>query len=89
LFYDWLTANRVYIPQPPPVLQEEAGILLPSESEAPSLPIFDEKVDIFFFTCSLPQAGQMTPLVLLPNIRSSKGWSHSVQTNSKIGISAP
>jgi hypothetical protein len=71
-----------------PALQEAAE-LAPSESDAPSPPIFDEKVDIFFFTCSLPQEGQRTPSVLLPKIRSSKGWSHSVQINSKIGISAP
>jgi len=72
-----------------PVLQEEAGMLLPNDNEAPSPAGFDANVDIFFFTCSLPQVGQTTPSMLLPKIRSSKGSLQSVQTNSKIGISAP
>jgi hypothetical protein len=71
-----------------PVLQEAAE-LDPNESEAPSPPGLDAKVDIFLRTCSLPQDGQTTPSVLEPKISSSKGCSQSLQTNSKIGISAP
>jgi len=72
-----------------PVLQDAAE-LAPKESDAPSPPeIFEANVDIFFLTCSLPQAGQSTPSMLLPKTKSSKGWLQSVQTNSKIGISAP
>jgi hypothetical protein len=58
-------------PQRLPVLHA-ALELLPSESDAPSPPIFDEKVDIFFLTCSLPQTGQRTPFISLPKIKSSK-----------------
>jgi hypothetical protein len=88
--FDFVLAHGQYFytPQTLPVLQEAAE-LAPSESEAPSLPIFDAKVDIFLRTCSLPQEGQITPSMLLPKIRSSKGCSQSLHTNSKIGIFAP
>jgi hypothetical protein len=74
-----------YTPQRLPVLQEVAG-LEPNDNDAPSLPNFDEKVDIFLRTCSLPQDGQTTPSVFIPKISSSKISSQSLQTNSKIGI---
>ena len=80
--------QRDYIPQVLPV-PHEAAELEPNESEELPPAIFDENVDIFFCTCSLPQAGHKTPSVLLPKTRSSKGCLHSLHTNSKIGISVP
>jgi hypothetical protein len=50
----------------------------------------EAKVEIFFFTFWLLQAGQTTSLaVLLLRTSSSKGLLQSEQTNSKIGINDP
>jgi len=66
-------------------LHEEAE-LDPKDSDPPPETL-DANDDIFFFTCWLPQDGQTTSLTAseLRN-NSSNGFSHSLQTNSKIGI---
>ena len=82
---DWHTANQAYVPQTLPVLQE-VDELAPNENELPPF-TFDANVDIFFFTCSLPQAGQTTSSILLRlKTSSSKDWPHLLQANSKIGM---
>jgi hypothetical protein len=58
----------------------------PDENELPAS-TFDANVDIFFFTCLLPQAGQATSSILLAlKTSSSKDRPHLTQANSKIGI---
>jgi hypothetical protein len=67
------------------VLQLEAGALL-NENELPPATL-EAKVEIFFLTCWLLQAGQITSFVALAlRTSSSNGQPHSSQTNSKIGI---
>ena len=68
-----------------PVLQE-ADELVPNE--IPEEPETREaNLDIFFFTCEPPQAGQTTSSVALAlRTNSSKSLSHDVQTNSNKGI---
>jgi hypothetical protein len=64
------------------VPHEEAE-LGPNENELAPAADLEEKVDIFFFTWLLPQAGQTTSSILLKlNTRSSKDSLHSVHTNS-------
>jgi hypothetical protein len=62
------------------------GKLAPDENELPPS-TFDANVDIFFFTCLLPQAGQTTSSISPAlSTSSSKDRPHLVQANSKIGI---
>jgi hypothetical protein len=47
----------------------------------------DAKVEIFFFVISLPQIGQMTPLIsFVLRTRSSNEFSHLRHSNSNNGI---
>jgi hypothetical protein len=63
-------------------VQEEAELVL-YENEPPPSAAFDANVDIFFFTCPLPQTGQTTWSIWLElKTRSSKFFEHSLQTNS-------
>lgn len=72
------------MPQVLPVLQAAEELLKESELPPDAL---EAKVDIFFFTCGLPQAGQVTsPTELALRTSSSNGRPHWLQTNSKIGI---
>ena len=72
----------------PPVLQLEAGALL-NENELPP-DTLEAKVEIFFFTFWLWQAGQATWLTALDErTSSSKGLLQSEHTNSKMGIDFP
>ena len=67
--------------------QECDGLAVFNEKEPDPAAGLDANVDIFFFTLSPPQEGQITSSILLRlSTRSSKVSSHSVQTNSKIGI---
>jgi hypothetical protein len=78
----------LYSPQTLPVEQEGALLEL-KDSEAPP-EIFEAKVESCFFTCPLPQVGQTTVFTALElRTSSSKGFLHSSQTNSKIGIYLP
>jgi hypothetical protein len=87
-FKDRRTADQNQPPQTLPVLHEGAE-LVPNEKE-PTPACFEANVDIFFFTWLPPQAGQTTSSILLRlRTRSSKDSSHSVQTNSKIGMVTP
>jgi hypothetical protein len=73
------------MPQPPPVLQDEAALEL-NENEPPPLTL-DANVESFFLTCGLPQLGQVTSAMALElRSSSSKGWLQSVQMNSNSGI---
>jgi hypothetical protein len=67
----------------------EGAETVPNEKEFTPAAL-EANVDIFFFTWLPPQAGQITSSILLRlNTRSSKVLSHSVHTNSKIGMVAP
>jgi hypothetical protein len=77
-----------YPPQTLPVPHEGAE-LAPNENELAPAAGLEANVDIFFFTLLPPQEGQTTSLILLRLTRSSKDSSHSVQTNSKIGMVTP
>jgi hypothetical protein len=71
------------IPQVLPVVQEAVELL---ENELPP-EILEAKVEIFFFTSWLPQAGQATsPAPPVLRTSSSNGWLHWLHTNSNIGI---
>jgi hypothetical protein len=59
-----------------PALLEDA--LLPA--------LRDAKLDIFFFTLTLPHTGQTTFSVELMRTSFSKDSRHSGQSNSKIGM---
>ena len=74
------------MPQVLPVLQAAEDEALPNEKALPP-EIFDAKVDIFLETCVLPQSGQVT-LSIENELRtnSSKDSSHSLHSNSKMGI---
>jgi hypothetical protein len=75
------TANLSYVPQTLPVLQEAALEL--NENEPLPSAGFDANVDIFFFTCPLPQTGQITSLIWLElKTKSSKFFEQSLHTNS-------
>jgi hypothetical protein len=81
------TAGWCQMPQVLPVLQEEPPPEL-KESVPPPLSL-EAKVESFFFTCGLPQAGQVTSSTWLGlRSSSSKGCSHFVHTNSNKGMSA-
>jgi hypothetical protein len=68
------------------VVQEEAELEL-NENELPPSAGLEANVDIFFFTCPLPQAGQITSSMRLAlRTRSSKFFEHSLQTNGSLGI---
>jgi hypothetical protein len=68
-----------------PVLHEADGPAL-SENEPPPV-IFEAKVEIFFFTCRLPQVGQITSSTALElRTSSSNGWLQVAHTNSNRGI---
>jgi hypothetical protein len=78
-----------YHPQTLPVPHEGAE-LVPNEKELAPTAGLEANVDIFFFTLLPPQEGQTTSSILLRlKTRSSKDSSHSVQTNSKIGMVTP
>jgi hypothetical protein len=69
------------------VPHEWEGLVEPKEKEPIPSAGLEANVDIFFFTLFPPHEGQTTSSILLRlNTRSSKFFSHSVQTNSKIGI---
>jgi hypothetical protein len=69
------------------VLHEWEALVEPKEKEPIPSAGFEANVDIFFFTLPPPQEGQTTSSILLRlNTRSSKFSSHSVHTNSKMGI---
>jgi hypothetical protein len=81
--------TRIYAPQTLPEPQEGAE-LDPSVNEPTPPAGLDANVDIFFFTLLPPHVGQTTSSILLMlRTRSSKISSHSVQTNSKIGMITP
>ncbi|OGO74706.1 MAG: hypothetical protein A3K45_04580 [Chloroflexi bacterium RIFOXYC12_FULL_59_14] len=64
-------------------MQEEVELLLNANELPPSAAAFEAKVDIFFFTCPLPQTGQVTSLIWLElKTSSSKLFEHFLQTNS-------
>jgi hypothetical protein len=68
-----------------PVLQLEAGALL-NENELPPETL-EAKVEIFFFTLALRQAGQTTSSIeLLLRTSSSNDLLQSAHTNSKMGM---
>jgi hypothetical protein len=74
------------MPQVLPVLQAAEDEAPPNEKALPP-ETFEAKVDIFLETCVLPQSGQVTPSIedeLRTN--SSKDSSHSLHSNSKMGI---
>ena len=69
------------------MLQECDGLAVFNENEPAPAAGLEANVDIFFFTLPPPQEGQTTSSILFRlRTRSSKDSSHSVQTNSKIGI---
>jgi hypothetical protein len=71
------------MPQVLPVLQDPAEL---AENEFPP-EILDAKVEIFFFTSRLPQAGHATSLAdLALRSSSSNGWPQWLHMNSNIGI---
>lgn len=73
-----------YIPQVLPV--SHAGAPALSEKGPPLLDM-DEKSEIFFLTSGLWQEGQIISFTTLAlRTSSSNGLSHSVHSNSKIGI---
>jgi hypothetical protein len=68
-------------------VEQEEVELLEKGLEKPAPAIREAKVEICFLTWLLPQEGQITSSVEAAlRTRSSKGCSHSVQINSKIGI---
>jgi hypothetical protein len=64
----------------------EAAELVPRENAPPS-ETREAKVEIFLFTCVLPQVGQVTSLTMLAlRTSSSKGRLQSAHINSNRGI---
>jgi hypothetical protein len=91
-FFNKEISPRLIESYPPQTLPElhEGVELAPSENELEPAAGLEANVDIFFFTLLPPQEGQTTSSILLRlKTRSSKDSSHSVQTNSKIGMATP
>lgn len=77
--------RQSYSPQTLPLPHAAADELLEKELVWPAT--FEANVEIFFLTCTLPHAGQVTPSIALAlRMSSSNGWPHSLHWNSKIGI---
>ena len=67
----------------------EDEVLAPRENGLPPEPR-EAKIESFFLTFGLPQAGQVTSEVALAlRSSSSKGWLQVVQVNSKRGMVTP
>jgi hypothetical protein len=68
-----------------PVLQEGAALLKVDRPDPPLT--FEANTEICFFTCWLPQAGQVTSETALAlRTSSSNGLPHWLHTNSNNGM---
>jgi hypothetical protein len=82
----------VYRPQVLPLLQEGEAAPEPIFREEEPFPPFthEANTEICFFTCEPPHAGQVISATVLElRTSSSNVSSHSLQTNSKRGMTLP